>query len=283
MGNRRLAFVKMQALGNDLILVDALHLKPLSWSRLAERMCRRHFGVGGDGFLLVLPSRVAPFRMRMFNPDGSEDMCGNGLRCTGKYLHDRGLAKMKEVVIETIGGVRKTWLLEEEGRRSIIRAEMGVPSLSPEDLPMKAEVKDGLHYSLEVDGKVWELNCVSVGTPHAVIFAPREVIGEAFERVSPKIETHPLFPRRISVDWCYPEGKDVLRVRVWERAVGETLSCGTAACAAAVAGRLLGYCGEDVEVRLVGGNLEVTWRRGEQMLLTGPAEEVFTGSWQLRV
>lgn len=277
---KHIPFVKMQAAGNDFILLDALHSGPLPWPELARWMAARHFGVGADGLLTLMPSQVAEFRMRMFNPDGSEDMSGNGLRCLVKYLHDRGLAAQEEVPLETIAGVRKTWLLEQEGKQSIIRAEMGVPSLRPADLPMGVEAETALRYPLEVGGLVWKVNCVSVGTPHAVIFASEEVIRDAFDRVSPEIETHPLFPERISVDWCHPEGKGLLRVRVWERAVGETLACGTGACAAAVAGGLLGHCGGEVDVRLPGGTLKVSWQPGEVVFLTGPAEEVFRGVWR---
>jgi diaminopimelate epimerase len=280
--SRLLSFVKMQALGNDLLLVDALRLAPLPWPQLAQEMCPRHFGIGADGLLVLLRSDVADFRMRMFNPNGSEDMCGNGLRCLVKYLHDSGLATRKELQIETFSGLRRTRLLSSDGRQSVIEADMGTPSFSPADLPMATNVAEALRYPLDVDGRVWEVNCVSVGTPHAVIFAPEEVTERLFDQVSPRIQAHPLFPEKISVDWCQPQGDSALRLRVWERAVGETLACGTGACAAAVAARMLGYCGNEVSVHLPGGTLKVTWSPGEQVIMTGPAEEVFRGRWPLK-
>jgi diaminopimelate epimerase len=271
----------MHALGNDLILVDALNLKPLPWERLAQQMSCRHFGVGSDGLLVLLPSRMAHFRLRMFNPDGTEDMCGNGLRCLVKYLHDSNLADNGEVDIETISGARRTRLLKKDGKQSLIQAIMGTPSFSPPDLPMQADSETALRYPLEVDGRVWELNCVSVGTPHAVIFASEQETEEFFAPVSSKIEVHPLFPEKISVDWCQVVGRKVLRLRIWERAVGETLSCGTGACAAAVAAHLLGLSDREVEVLLPAGSLKVAWQPGEPIVQTGPAEEVFRGQWPL--
>ena len=202
-------FVKMEALGNDLILVPAEGTASRDWAQVARLMCARRWGVGGDGLLVLAPGEQARWRMRMLNPDGSEDMCGNGLRCIGVYLQRRGLLGPEGAQLDTIAGRRRI----RPAGAGIIEAEMGEPGLHPADLPMAVAIERAIDYPVEVDGERWLVTGVSMGTPHAVLFTQRPVAEEVFLRVSPRLEVHPLFPERTTVTWCSVAAREALRAR----------------------------------------------------------------------
>ncbi len=273
----------MHGAGNDFIVVDGLSgdLESLDLAGLSRRMCDRHFGVGSDGLILVLPSRAAAFRMRMFNPDGSEaEMCGNGIRCFAKYVYDRGLTLDTSLSVETLAGVKQLKLSVDDRRVVRVRVDMGSPSLDPESLPVKAPAgADGAaRVQMRVGGRKLEGTCVSMGNPHCVVQV--DDIGTfPVEKIGPLIEEHRLFPRRTNVPFVQVVARDRLRARVWERGAGETLACGTGACAAAVACALNGVSGRRVAVELPGGCLEIEWTGDDRVLLEGPAAEVFTGDY----
>ncbi|MFP4642158.1 MAG: diaminopimelate epimerase [Dehalococcoidia bacterium] len=269
-------FTKMQATGNDFIVVDA-HKIEQDWPALAHAMCRRRFGVGADGLILVLPSDKAHFRMRMLNPDGSEaEACGNGLRCFVRYAVDKRLTGEKALKIETMAGIR-----EAQYNSGFVRVAMGSPLLAPQDIPVevKSETYPILNYSIELSDSEIEASFVSMGNPHAVAFIDRPVDSFPLTGVGPHIEYHPIFPNRTNFEVVNVVGKGKLKARVWERGAGETLSCGTGACAIAVAARLQEVVGDRTEVELPGGTLVVEWDGKEEVWLSGPAEIIFDGKW----
>lgn len=271
-------FTKLQATGNDFILVDAGGLEQ-DWARLARVMCHRHFGIGADGLLLLLKSEVADFRMRVFNPDGSEaEVCGNGLRCFARYVIDHGLADVdKELTIETVAGIRK--VRPHAGSR--FEVDMGVPRFSPEEIPVSVEVDiiPILDYPINVQGKELLLNFVSLGNPHGVCFVEDSVTDFPLSELGPIIEHQELFPQRLNFEVASVLSRREIRARVWERGAGETLSCGSGACAVAVAAQLHGYVASQVDVLLPGGRLGVEWDGKGEVYLSGGAELVFTGEW----
>lgn len=276
-------FVKMHGAGNDFVVVDGLaeDLESLDLVELSRRMCDRHFGIGSDGLILVLPSRTAAFRMRMFNPDGSEaEMCGNGIRCFAKYVYDRGLTLDTSFTVETLAGVKELRLSVEDRRVVRVRVDMGSPSFDPEAVPVKAQAgPDGVaRVQLRVGGRRLEGTCLSMGNPHCVVLV-EDIAAFPVEKIGPLIEDHRLFPRRTNVPFVQVLARDHLKVRVWERGAGETLACGTGACAAAVACALNGVSGRRAAVELPGGRLEIEWRGDNRVLLDGPAAEVFTGEF----
>jgi diaminopimelate epimerase len=278
-------FVKMQGAGNDFAVIDGRGLN-LDWPALAVQMTDRHFGVGGDGIIVALPSNVAGLRMRMFNPDGSEaEMCGNGLRCLAKYAIERGIATPKDetIHIETVAGVLscRVWR-DGEGRVERVKLGMGRPHLDPREIPVAVEqTPPVLKLPLQAGGDRYEVTCVSMGNPHAVWFAPRDLDLDAFPltEVGPQIEHDPAFPRRVNFEVVVVDGPGKLRARVWERGAGITLACGTGACAVGVAARLNGLSGDRSEVTLPGGTLLIEWDGEGEVFLTGPAVEVFAGEW----
>ena len=278
-------FTKMQGIGNDFVVVDGAVLAPNAFlPNLAIRACDRHFGVGADGLLVV--SRDAPssaFRMRMFNPDGTEDMCGNGLRCVSLWASRAGwLAGRTEFTVAVKEGAREVRLLEtaETGQIASIGVDMGEPQFESEHLPFcAAKGQRILGYPLTVGEGVYSITSVNTGSTHTVIFgeAPTE---EIFQRVSPQIENHVLFPERTSVLWATPQGDHSFNVRIWERGVGETLGCGTGACAVGAAAVVRGLCaaGEPIAVISRGGTLSITWQgEGHPVDMVGPAHFVFEG------
>ncbi|MHB0913581.1 MAG: diaminopimelate epimerase [Armatimonadota bacterium] len=268
-----LRFTKFEAIGNTFVLIDSLDRPELDWPRLARRMCANHFGVGADGLLAVLPSKRADFRMLMFNSDGSEDVCGNGLRCVAAYVCREGYAGSRKLVIEQRGHLHEVELISCDQ----IRAEMGSPSLRAEDLPANLGVPEIIDYPLEAGGGVYRITCVQTGSPHAVIFAPLSDFWEVPPAVSAAIEVHPAFPERVSVTWCCAVSRDALKIHTWERAVGPTLGCGTGACAALVAANILGLSERAASVTSPGGTLQIEWV--ENLCMTGPARAVFEGVW----
>ncbi len=274
-GELGIKFAKLQATGNDFVLVDARGLEK-DWAEIAQSMCRRHFGVGADGLILLLKSRQADFAMRFFNPDGSEsEACGNGLRCFVKYLLEKGLVKGSLIKVETLGGIRVA-----EVRENLIRVGMGQPELAPEKIPVQVEGPGPVfNHPLEVKGQKLRLSFVSMGNPHAVYFQDQPVVEFPLAEVGPAVENHPLFPRRTNFEVAQATGADRIEVRVWERGVGETLSCGSGACAVAVAAQLKGVASKEVRMTLPGGELLVEWDGVGEVFLSGPAELIFEGEW----
>ena len=271
----RLHFTKMEGTGNDFIVVDGLERETDSVVRQAKFLCDRRFGIGADQLLLILPSQKADFRMGIINADGSEvEMCGNGVRCFAKYLIDHGLFSGDTVAVETPAGIIKPSL-----RKGAVAVDMGKPILDGPRIPVKM---DGQIISkpLSVDGHTWKMTCVSMGNPHCVI--PVDGLDDfPVERVGRQIETDPLFPNRTNVEFIEIVNKGEIGMRVWERGAGETLSCGTGACASAVAAALNGWTGRSVVVHLKGGDLNIAWLDDDRIIMTGPAREVFTGEIEL--
>jgi len=275
-------FIKLQATGNDFVLIDARRMKR-DWSALAKAMCDRNFGVGADGLLLILPSKVADFYMRMFNPDGSEaEACGNGLRCAARYAMESGLVSGANIRVETPAGIKG---LRPRGKKNI-RVAMGKPILAPTAIPVIVERKGArdkapvIDYPLTIGKMKLKITCVSMGNPHAVCFLDQPVADFPLAKVGPKVEPHPVFPNRVNFEIVNVINRKRLRVRVWERGAGETLSCGTGACAIAVAARLKKLTGNPVDILLPGGTLIIDWDGKGEVLLSGPAEVVFEGKWK---
>ncbi|MFC1968256.1 diaminopimelate epimerase [Chloroflexota bacterium] len=278
-----LKFAKLQATGNDFILIDAGDVER-DWLELAREMCHRRQGIGADGLLLLLPSDVADFRMRIFNPDGSEaEACGNGLRCLTKYVTESGSAgkAVEELAIETMSGIRKVRPHIVNNR--VIRAEvsMGRPHFGAEEIPLSKKIDKTpiIDYPLRIAGRRLPLTFVSMGNPHAVCFPRRPVEEFPLTTVGPEVEYHPLFPQRTNFEVATILDRGQIAVRVWERGVGETPSCGSGACAVAIAAQLHGYVDHTVDIMLPGGKVTVCWDRGGEVLLTGPVKFVFAGEW----
>ena len=261
-------FTKMEGIGNDYIYVDGFVETVPDPAALSVRMSRPHFGCGSDGLILILPSEKADFRMRMFNNDGSEsEMCGNGIRCVAKYCHDRGLTEKTDITVETGAGVKRLRLnLDAQGRTESVRVDMGAP------------VPGGVGVPLALDGAEHRLTLVSMGNPHAVLFVP-DPDKAPVETLGPRIERDPLFPHKTNVEFVTVEDRGHIRMRVWERGTGETLACGTGACAAMVACALNGLCDKAVRVTLPGGQLLVEWDGSGSAYMTGPATFVYDGEW----
>ncbi|HEY9897847.1 MAG TPA: diaminopimelate epimerase [Pantanalinema sp.] len=256
-------FTKMQGAGNDFIVIDCLDaFGVLDFGAIAPALCDRHFGVGADGLLLVLPSEVADFRMRVINADGSEpEMCGNGLRCFARYLHDAGLSDALTLRIETGAGVLKAEVLETG-----VRLDMGAPRMA-----------ERLLEPLVAGDASFEATAVSMGNPHCVVFV-EDLDAFDFEKYGPLVEAHPAFPRRTNAEFAQVLAPDRIRLKVYERGVGPTLACGTGACATLVAAAMSGRTGREARIDLPGGTLSIRWDEDGRILMTGPARVVFTGA-----
>jgi diaminopimelate epimerase len=273
-------FTKMQGIGNDFIMVNAL-TEVLEEARLPEisrKVNDRKFGIGGDGLILILPSKVADFKMRMWNPDGSEsEMCGNGIRCFAKYVYDRKLISEPMVKVETLAGVKTLKLHTRGGKADAARVDMGVPGLLRSEIPMKGDDNNRvIRESLKVEGQKFEITAVSMGNPHVIIFEDR-VENYPVAKWGPLIEHHKAFPHRTNVHFVKICSPGEIVVRTWERGAGETLACGTGACATVVACVLNSKTNRAVDVHLPGGDLRVEWMGDNRVVMTGPAEEVFEG------
>jgi diaminopimelate epimerase len=274
-------FVKMQGTGNDFLFVEA-NRDQHDWAALSIAMCDRHYGVGADGLIVVLPSERADVGMRLFNADGSEaEVSGNGVRCLVKYAVERGLATPADgrVRIEAAHGVLDAETFSEGGRVTAVRLSMGPPRFAPHDVPVIAEMEPVVDFPLEVDGQRLAVTCLSMGNPHAVLFSEGPVTAYPLDAVGPKVEHHTAFPERVNFGVAKILGRDRMDVRAWERGVGETLACGSGCCAAMVAARLHERVGERVEITQPGGVLTVEWDGKGDVFLTGPAEFVFEGEW----
>lgn len=275
---KKLKFTKMHGAGNDYIYMNGFVQEIEDPSVLAIRLSNRNFGIGSDGLVLILPSENSDFRMQMFNSDGSEaEMCGNASRCVGKYVYDNGLTTKKEIALETKAGVKYITLLEGDEKARKVTVDMGEPILDPVQIPVKVDKEPVLNFPLDIDGKIWEISCVSMGNPHAVVFTTG--IKELdLPVIGPKFEKHPIFPRKTNTEFIEVVDRKTLNMRVWERGAGETLACGTGACAAAVAAILNGYCDRKITIHLIGGDLEIEWdEQNNHVYMTGEAVTVFEG------
>jgi diaminopimelate epimerase len=274
-------FVKMQGIGNDYVYVDCIRQPlPSDIASLATKISDRNFGVGGDGLILICPSDKADARMRMFNNDGSEsEMCGNGVRCVAKFVYDHGIAKKTSLAIETGRGVLKLELETAGGKCHQVRVDMGEPILIAENIPTTLLGTPPLETSLVIDGVELKVTCISMGNPHCITFV-KEITNEMVLGIGPKVEKHPAFPRRTNVEFVRVDNPDEITMRVWERGSGETLACGTGACAVAVAGVLTGRTNRSIIAHLRGGDLRLDWSKTDNhVFMTGPAVEVFQGEW----
>lgn len=269
-------FWKMHGLGNDYIVIDNRNgkIREEEIPELARRLCKRRFSVGADGILLVYNSKVADVRMRMFNPDGSEaEMCGNGIRCLVKFCFDQGIVKNEYVEVETLAGIKQTWLNIQNGKVKSVKVDMGAPTFERKSIPMLGE-GTFIDQDLEVNDVTLKATALSVGNPHCVIFVD-DVKDYPVEKLGPAIERHKLFPKRTNVEFVKVLSRDELQVRVWERGAGETLACGTGACASVVAATLLRKIDGAATVHLLGGDLEIEY--ANNIFMVGPAEKVFEG------
>ncbi len=285
-------FAKMHGTGNDFILLEP-GKDERDWSELARAMCDRHFGVGADGLILVLPSQRAGLAMRLLNADGSEaEVSGNGVRCLVKYAVERGLAKPHDgrVTVEAASGVLAAEAFLESGRVTGVRLSMGSPRFAPEEVPVAVEMKPLrsaesdkvgplLDVPLEVEGQRLRVTCLSMGNPHAVLFFAQPIERYPLHELGPKVEHHALFPQRVNFGVARVLGRERMDLRVWERGVGETLACGSGSCAAMVAAHLHNLVEDRVDIRQAGGTLTVEWEGRGDVYLTGPAELVFEGDW----
>ncbi|MGI9952309.1 diaminopimelate epimerase [Moorellaceae bacterium AZ2] len=273
-----LHFTKMHGLGNDFVLVNCFKEKiPGDLAEVARRLCHRRFGVGADGLVFLLPSQVAELKMRIFNPDGSEaEMCGNGIRCLARFAYEEGLVPGPAIRVETLAGIIVPQLIVEGGRVVGVRVDMGEPRLARRDIPMSGNEERAIDIPLEVKGETVKVTCVSMGNPHCVLFVPA-VDSAPVTTLGPLIENHTLFPQRTNVEFIEVLNPAEVKMRVWERGAGETLACGTGACAAVVAAALTKRTGRQVTVHLAAGDLTIEWAPDNRVFMTGPAVRVFDG------
>lgn len=273
-------FTKMQGAGNDYVYIDCTRARPEGdMAQLARQISDRHFGVGADGLILICPSDQADFRMEMYNADGSLGrMCGNGIRCVGKYVYDRGLTEKTELTIETLAGLRRLQLLTQGKRAVKVRVDMGVPVLEPEKIPALFSGPRAIRVPLILEERGLEVSCVSMGNPHAVVFV-EDVAHYPVEKIGPMVETHPAFPERINTEFVQVLSPNHLKMRVWERGSGETLACGTGACASLVAAVLCGKAERAATLELLGGRLHIEWDEQGKVWMTGGADFVFDGEY----
>ena len=273
-------FSKMHGIGNDYIYVNCFEETVSEPEKVSVILSDRHKGIGSDGLVLIMPSDKADFRMRIFNADGSEAMmCGNATRCIGKYVYDMGLTDKTDVSLETNSGIKYLKLYTKDGKVDSVTVDMGKAILVPRDIPVNSDLERFISQPVEVCGKTWELTCVSMGNPHAVIFTDG-VADLDLEKIGPYFENHSLFPNRVNTEFAEVIDGHTLNMRVWERGSGETFACGTGTCATVVAAVLNGICKHDEEVlvHLRGGDLRITYKTDGTVLMTGPAEYVFEGT-----
>lgn len=274
-------FTKMQGLGNDYVYVNCFKEKIENPPAVARYVSDRHFGIGSDGLIMINPSEVADFEMEMYNADGSRgEMCGNGIRCVAKYVYDYGLTDQTSISVETLGGIKYLDLTVEDGKVTLVRVDMGKPELKPELIPIVPEEPDAeriVDAPIMVDGTEYRMTGVSMGNPHDVVYID-DVAGLEIEKIGPKFENHERFPKRINTEFAKVLDRNTVEMRVWERGSGETLACGTGACAVGVASILNGLTENQVTVKLLGGDLKIEWdREADRVYMTGPATVVFDG------
>ncbi len=274
-------FTKMHGLGNDYVYIDTTSKtgqKIEDASALAKFVSDRHFGIGSDGLILICDSELADFKMRMFNYDGSEaEMCGNGIRCVGKFVYDKGLTQKEEVTIETLAGIKILKLNIENGKVSTVRVDMGEPILAPEKIPVISEEDIVKNLKITALDREFKFTCVSMGNPHAITIVDN-VKDFNLEKYGPVLECDKHFPKRANIEFIELVDKNKIKMRVWERGAGETLACGTGACASAVACNINGYIEKQTTVELLGGDLQIEWNNDNHIYMTGPATTVFEGN-----
>lgn len=271
-------FTKMHGLGNDYVYVNCFEEKIDNPPAVARFVSDRHFGIGSDGLIMINPSKTADFEMEMYNADGSRgEMCGNGIRCVAKYVYDYGLTDKTQISVETLGGIKYLDLTVEDGKVSLVKVDMGKPELEADLIPIISEREQVIDEPIEVDGKEYHMTGVSMGNPHAVIYVD-DVKGLDLEKIGPKFENHERFPKRINTEFVHCIDRQTVEMRVWERGSGETLACGTGACAIAVSSILNNLTDTQVTVKLLGGDLQIEWdREKDRVFMTGPATVVFDG------
>lgn len=277
-------FSKMHGAGNDYVYVNCFSEKVSEPEKLSVLVSDRRFGIGSDGLILIMPSEKADFRMRIFNADGSEAlMCGNGIRCVGKYVYDNGLTDKKEVSVETLSGIKYLTLFTgNDGKVSEVSVNMGRAILDPQLIPVRISGETAVSVPLEINGKSWDITCVSMGNPHAVTFVD-DPYSLDLEKIGPLFENNEIFPERVNTEFIQIIDDHTLKMRVWERGSGETFACGTGSCASAVAAVLNGFCRKDekITVMLRGGNLNIIWKSDGTVIMTGSATHVFDGEINL--
>jgi diaminopimelate epimerase len=273
-------FTKMHGIGNDYLFFNCFDETVRDPSHMAQALCRPHFGAGADGIVLIEPSETADFGMRIFNSDGSEaEMCGNAARCIGKFVYERKMTEKAKITLSTRSGLKILSLDLTGNIVSGVTVDMGTPELNPALIPVDLPGEIVLRHRLQILGQTWFITCVNVGNPHCVIFVRDPEVVD-LHTLGPMFEHHPLFPHRINVEFVRVFKRDVLQMRVWERGSGETLACGTGACAAAVASVLCGLCDRAIQVNLAGGTLQVQWDGNDNHIYqTGPAAFVYDGEW----
>lgn len=271
-------FTKMHGLGNDYVYVNCFEEKIDNPPAVARFVSDRHFGIGSDGLIMINPSKTTDFEMEMYNADGSRgEMCGNGIRCVAKYVYDYGLTDKTQISVETLGGIKYLDLTVEDGKVSLVKVDMGKPELEADLIPIISEREQVIDEPIEVDGKEYHMTGVSMGNPHAVIYVD-DVKGLDLEKIGPKFENHERFPKRINTEFVHCIDRQTVEMRVWERGSGETLACGTGACAVAVSSILNNLTDTQVTVKLLGGDLQIEWdREKDRVFMTGPATVVFDG------
>ena len=271
-------FTKMHGLGNDYVYVNCFEEKIDNPPAVARFVSDRHFGIGSDGLIMINPSKTADFEMEMYNADGSRgEMCGNGIRCVAKYVYDYGLTDKTQISVETLGGIKYLDLTVEDGKVSLVKVDMGKPEREADLIPIISEREQVIDEPIEVDGKEYHMTGVSMGNPHAVIYVD-DVKGLDLEKIGPKFENHERFPKRINTEFVHCIDRQTVEMRVWERGSGETLACGTGACAVAVSSILNNLTDTQVTVKLLGGDLQIEWdREKDRVFMTGSATVVFDG------
>ena len=276
-------FTKMQGIGNDYVYVNCFQEHIPDPSALAVKISDRHFGVGSDGLILICPSKVADFQMVMYNADGSQSqMCGNGIRCVGKYVHDKGLTDQTTVTVETLAGVKTLVLhLGQDGTVATVTVDMGAPILTPKEIPVAGEGDSFVAQPLVVNGKTWSVTAISMGNPHAIVYVDDTDSLDLLD-IGPAFECHLAFPQRTNTEFLQVLDRHTIKMRVWERGSGETLACGTGACASLVASYLNGKTDRQATLRLLGGDLKIRWdAESGHVFMTGPAAFVFDGEYPL--
>lgn len=276
-----LKFTKMTGCGNDYVYINCFEEKVENPNELSKRVSDRHFGIGSDGLVLICPSDVSDCKMRMFNPDGSEsEMCGNAIRCVGKYVHDRGVINKTTITVETLAGIKILELhLNDKGETETLTVDMGEPVLTPEEIPVKAEGTPVKGLKLTALDRSWDFTCVSMGNPHAVTFIDTPVKDFEVAKYGSVLEVDDHFPRKANIEFAEKVDNSHLKMRVWERGTGETWACGTGTCATVVASNIMGVCDRvPVDVELLGGTLTIEWsEKDNHVYMTGPATFVFDG------
>ena len=275
-------FTKMHGIGNDYVYVNCFKETVEHPSEVAIKVSDRHFGIGSDGLILIKPSEVADGKMEMYNADGSQGaMCGNGIRCVAKYMYDYGITDKTSISVETKSGIKYLDLTIRDGKVDTVKVNMGTPILKAADIPVRSEKEQVINEPVMVDGKEWKITCVSMGNPHAITYID-DVKNLEIEKIGPKFENHEIFPDRVNTEFVHVIDRNTVEMRVWERGSGETLACGTGACAVAVSSILNGLTEEEVTVKLLGGDLKIFWDRTEnKVYMTGSATTVFDGEISL--